>query len=62
MCDLNREFELQIWRDSIEFGKINKGTLSFSNVSENNKEIKIKGEINNAFVGRFTKRTTASSK
>lgn len=46
MCDLNREFELQIWRDSIEFGKINKGTLSFSNVSENNKEIKIKGEIN----------------
>ncbi len=62
MCDLNREFELQIWRDSIEFGKINKGTLSFSNVSENNKEIKIKGEINNAFVGRFIKRTTASSK
>ena len=55
MCDLNREFELQIWRDSIEFGKINKGTLSFSNVSENNKEIKIKGEINNAFVGRFIK-------
>lgn len=62
MCDLNREFELQIWRDSIEFGKINKGTLSFSNVSENNKEIKIKGEINNAFVGRFIKRTTDSSK
>jgi len=62
MCDLNREFELQIWRDSIEFGKINKGTLSFSNFSENNKEIKIKGEINNAFVGRFIKRTTASSK
>lgn len=62
MCDLNREFELQIWRDSIEFGKINKGTLSFSNVSEKNKEIKIKGEINNAFVGRFIKRTTASSK
>ncbi len=62
MCDLNREFELQIWRDSIEFGKINKGTLSFSNVSENNKEIKIKGEINNAVVGRFIKRTTASSK
>lgn len=62
MCDLNREFELQIWRDSIEFGKINKGTLSFSNVSENNKEIKIKGEINNAFMGRFIKRTTASSK
>jgi|GEM_PF-2235363 len=62
MCDLNREFELQIWRDSIEFGKINKGTLSFSNVSENNKEIKIKGEINNAFVGRFIKRTKASSK
>ena len=62
MCDLNREFELQIWRDSIEFGKINKGTLSFSNVSENNNEIKIKGEINNAFVGRFIKRTTASSK
>lgn len=62
MCDLNREFELQIWRDSIEFGKINKGTLSFSNVSENNKEIKIKGEINNAFVWRFIKRTTASSK
>jgi hypothetical protein len=29
MCDLNREFELEIWRDSIEFGKINKGTLSF---------------------------------
>ena len=62
MCDLNREFELQIWRDSIEFGKINKGTLSFSNVSENNKEIKIKGEINNAVVGRFIKLTTASSK
>lgn len=62
MCDLNREFELQIWRDSIEFGKTNKGTLSFSNVSENNKEIKIKGEINNAVVGRFIKRTTASSK
>lgn len=62
MCDLNREFELQIWKDSIEFGKINIGSLSFSNTSVDNKEIINKGENNNAFVGGFIKRTTNSSK
>ena len=39
MCDLNREFELQIWKESIEFGKVNIGSLSFSNTSVDNKEI-----------------------
>ncbi len=62
MCDLNREFELQIWKESIEFGKVNIGSLSFSNTSVDNKEIINKGEINNAFVGGFIKRTTDSSK
>lgn len=62
MCDLNREFELQIWKDSVEFGKINIGSLSFSNTSIEDKGIISKGEINNAFVGGFIKRTTDSSK
>lgn len=67
MSDLNREFELEIWRSSLSFGLQEGCSITTTNTSVIpyiglNYTTKNKGDVTDAILGRIIKRTSTTQK
>lgn len=63
MSDMNREFELSIWKDSLIFGLMKGDSFISSSAVDSlvtHKIFNCKGEISNAILGRTTRRTSTT--